>query len=83
MRSRGGREERVEAVLHGAVRDGDREVGLPAARLALEDDRVPLGDEVGREQRANRREAQRRLVGEVEFVDGAQEGKLRLRGRRA
>jgi hypothetical protein len=70
-------EERLEAVLHGAVCDGDGEVRLAAPRLALEDHRVPLGDEVGREQRAEGREAERRLVGEVELLDGSQEGKLR------
>lgn len=43
-------EERLETVLHGAVRDGDGEVSLAATRLALEDDRVALGDEVRREQ---------------------------------
>jgi hypothetical protein len=43
-------EERLETVLHGAVRDGDGEVRLAATRLALEDDRVALGDEVRREQ---------------------------------
>jgi hypothetical protein len=68
-----GREERVEAILHRAVRDRDREVGLAATGLALEDDRAALGDEVGREERADRREAQRRLVAEVELLDRAQE----------
>ncbi len=72
---RRGREERIEAVLHRAVRDGDGEVRLAAARLALEDDRMTFGDEVRGEQRADGREAQARLVGEVELLDGAQEGK--------
>ena len=67
------REERVEAVLHRAVRDGDRQVGLAASRLAVEDRRVPLGDEVGREQRPDRRQPQGRLVREVELVDRPQE----------
>jgi hypothetical protein len=52
-------------------------VRLPAAGLALEDDRAPLGDEVGREQRPDRREAERRRVGEVELVDRAHERELR------
>jgi hypothetical protein len=70
-------EERLEAVLHRAVRDRDGEVRLAAPRLALENHRVPFGHEVRREQRAEGREAERRLVGEFELLDGAQEGKLR------
>ncbi len=71
-------EERVEAVLERAVRDGDREVRLAASGLAREDDRVALGDEVGREERADRGEPQRGLVLEAELLDGAKEGESRV-----
>ncbi len=66
-------EQRVETVLERAVRDGDRAVRLAAPRLAFEDDRATFGDEVRREQRADRRESERRLIREVELVDGAEE----------
>ena len=49
----------------------------PSARLADEDHRAPFGDEIGREQRADRRQSQRRLEAEVEFLDRAEEGKMR------
>jgi hypothetical protein len=70
----GGGEERLEAVLDGAVREGDGEVRLAAARLAGEDQATALGDEVGRERGAEQREPQRRLVREVELLDGLEEG---------
>lgn len=69
-----GGEEGVEAVMQGAVGDGDGEVGLTATGFALEDDGAALGDEVRGEQGADGGEAQRRLVGEVELLDGAEEG---------
>ena len=47
----GGGEEHVEAVLDGA--EGDGEAGLAATGLAEEDDVATLGDEVGREERAD------------------------------
>ena len=45
----GGREERLEAALDRAVRDGDREVGFASSGLAEEDDGASLDDEVGRQ----------------------------------
>lgn len=76
----GGDEEGVEAVLDGPVGDGDGEVGLPAPGLAVEDERPPLGDEVGREVGADEREPHGGLVGEVEVVDGLEEGEARIPG---
>jgi hypothetical protein len=76
----GGDEEGVEAVLDGPVGDGDGEVGLPAAGLAVEDERAPLGDEVGREVGADEGEPDRGLVGEVEVVDGLEEGETGIPG---
>jgi hypothetical protein len=70
-------EERVESVLDGAVRDGDREMRLPAAGLAGEDEAATVGDEVRRERGAEQREAQRRLQAEIEVVDGLEEGEAR------
>ena len=74
---RGRDEARVEPELHRAIRDGDREMGLAASGLAFEDDRVALGDEVRREKRTDRREPQRRLIGEVELLDRTEKGKAR------
>jgi hypothetical protein len=76
----GGDEQRVEAVLDGAVGDRDGEVGLPATGLASEDETPAVGDEVRRERRAEQREAQRRLEREVEVVDGLEEGEARAMG---
>ena len=42
----GGRKEGIEAVLDGAVRDRDCQVGFSAARFAREDDRASLSDKV-------------------------------------
>ena len=47
---RGGDEERVEAVLGRPVGDRYRQVRLPPARLAGEDERASLRDEVGGEK---------------------------------
>jgi hypothetical protein len=69
-----GREERLEAVLDGAVGDRDREVGLPATGLAMKDQRAALADEVGAEIRADERGPQTRLQREVEVVDGLEVG---------
>ena len=49
-------EERVEAVLDRAVADGDGDVGLAAAGLAVKDERAAVGDEVGRQRRAEQRQ---------------------------
>ena len=68
-------EERVETVLDRSIGDGDRDVCLAASGLAVKDQRAPVGDEVGRQRRAEKRELDGALVGEVEIVDGLQEGK--------
>lgn len=71
----GGRHEvRIEAVLDRAVRDRDGEVSLAATGPALKDEGAPLGHEVGREEGADHRHPDGRLVGEVEVVDGLEEG---------
>ena len=46
---RGGGEERIEAVLDRPVRDRDRQVRLPAAGLAVQNQRAAIGHEIGRE----------------------------------
>ena len=74
---RRGGEEGVEAVLDRAVGDGDRQVGLPASRLAREDERSPVGDEVRRERRAQDGRAQRTLIREVKVVDRLEKRKMR------
>jgi hypothetical protein len=73
----GGREERIEAVLKRTIGDRDGKVSLAAARLALEDGRTTLSDEVRRQQRADRGQSKRRLVAEVKLFDGTQEGEMR------
>ncbi|MFO0738199.1 MAG: hypothetical protein U0270_20070 [Labilithrix sp.] len=70
------REERVEAVLDGAVGNGDREVRLSATGLAGEDQPASVGDEVGREERGKEGKTESRLQGEVEVVDRLEEGKV-------
>ena len=76
----GGDEEGVEAVLDRAVADGDGDVGLAAAGLAVKDERAAVGDEVGRQRRAEQRELDGALVGEVEVVDGLEEGEAAAAG---
>jgi hypothetical protein len=71
-----GDEERIEAVLDGAIGNGDRKMCLAAARFAVQDQTTSLGDEVGREGGAQQCEAQRGLESEVKLVDRLQERKL-------
>ena len=73
----GGGEERVEAVLDRAVRDGDRQVRLPAAGFAVQNQRAAVGHEIGREIRAQQRQAQLGLQREVEILDRLEVGKVR------
>jgi hypothetical protein len=74
LRGRG--EVGLEAVLDGPVGEGDRQVRLASPALAGEHEAAAFGHEVGRESRAQQREPQCRLVGEVELVDGLEEGEL-------
>ncbi len=74
----GGRgKERVEAVLDGPVRDRDREVRFPATGFSGKDQALPLGDEVRRERAADERQADRRLKGKIEVVDGLEKREAR------
>jgi len=70
-----GDEERIKAVLDGAVGDRDGEMGLPAARLAHQDEIAHLCHEVWRQGGAEERKSDSRLIGEVEVIDGLEEGK--------
>jgi len=70
----GGDEEGIEAILDGAVGDGDGEVGFASTGLADEEKGAAVGDEVGGEHGADEGEAERGLEGEVEVVDGLEEG---------
>lgn len=78
-----GDEAGIEAMLNRAVGDGHGEVGLPAPGLPAEDQGAALGDEVRRERRAQEREADRGLVGEVEIVDRLEKGKAGALGEAA
>ena len=73
---RSGREEGIEAVLNRAVGDGDRQMRLPAARFARQNERSAFRDEIGTERRAQHLQAQRRLIREIEVVDRFQKGKV-------
>ncbi len=77
---RRGRKEGFEAVLNGPLPDGDRQMGLAAARLAQKDQRPPLGHEVRPEVGAEEGLAEGRLPGEVEFLDGLEEGEAGAAG---
>ena len=72
---RGRDEARVEAILNRSVGNRDREMGLAAARFPTQDDAPPFGHKLGRERRPEQREADGRLVQEVEIVDGLQKRK--------
>src|SRR5262249_7470166 len=77
---RGGGEQRLKAVLNSAVGDGHRQMGLPSAGLAVQDQRPALGDEVDPEIGADQRFPKSGLQREVELVDGLEEGEVRVSG---
>jgi hypothetical protein len=72
----GGRrgEAGLEAVLDGAVGDGDGQVRLAGATGPAGDQAKALGDELGPEDAAEQSQADAGLEGEVELLDGLQEG---------
>jgi hypothetical protein len=74
----GGGEACCEAVLDGAVADGDGQVGLATAGLAEEDQVAPLGDQLRSQVGPQQGEAQAGLEGEVEVLDGLQVGEAGL-----
>ena len=74
----GGDEAGSEAVLDGAVGDGDGEVGLASAGLALEDQAPAFAHEFGTKEGAEVALAQDGLEREVVFLDGLQERKVRV-----
>jgi len=76
----GGGEVGVEAVLIRPMRDGDRQMRLPAARFPGEDRRAALGDKVRREGRVEHGHPQGRLIQEVEVVNGLEKGTVRPAG---
>src|SRR5262249_35604273 len=63
-----------------AVGDGHRQMGLPSAGLAVQDQRPALGDEVDPEIGADQRFPKSGLQREVELVDGLEEGEVRVSG---
>jgi hypothetical protein len=74
---RRGGEQRLEAVLDGAVPDSHRQMGLPSTGLPVPDQRPPLGDEVQFEIGAHHGFPECGLQSEVELVDGLEEGEVR------
>src|SRR5580704_3412689 len=73
---RRGCEQSVEAVLDGAIPDGHRQMGLTAAGLTVKDQRPPLGNEVQPEVRTDQGLPKSGLQGEVELIDGLEEGEV-------
>src|SRR5207245_2950010 len=67
-------EARLEAVLDGAVGDGDRQVGLAGAGRAAEDEPGAVGDEFGPQDAAEERQTDGALEGKVILVDRLEEG---------
>ena len=70
------REACLEPVLDGAIGDRHREVRLARPGRAAGDESGPLHDQFGAEEAAERRQAEAGLKGEVELVDGLQEGEM-------
>src|SRR5437899_9867268 len=70
-------EERVEAVLDGAVGERDRQVRLARTARPAEDERVALRDELRTEGTAEQREADGGLEGEVVLVDRLEKREVR------
>ena len=64
----------VEAVLNGAVCDGDGEVGFSAAGWSRQDQVAAFSDELGAEVGAEPCPTDAGLEGEVELLDGLEEG---------
>src|SRR5690606_32201483 len=69
----GGGEASLEAILDGAVGDGDREPRLTGAGGSGQDEATSFGHELGAEERAEEVELDRGLEGEVEVLDGRDE----------
>ena len=68
----------VEAVLNGAVCDGDGEVGFSAAGWSRQDQVAAFSDELGAEVGAEPCPTDAGLEGEVELLDGLEEGEVGL-----
>ena len=66
----------LEAVLDGAIGDGDGQMGLAGPAGAAEDQRLPLRDELGTEGAAEQGEADTGLQGEVVLVDRLEKGEV-------
>src|SRR5713226_8817460 len=69
-------EERVEAVLDGAVGDRDRQVRLAGTTRPADDEGVALRNELRAEGTAEQRETDGRLEGEVVLVDRLEKRKV-------
>ena len=71
-------EASLEAVLDGSVGDAHRESGLPGSCRSGQDEVPPFGDEFGSEEGSEESEPDGGLEGEVEVLDGAEEGEAGL-----
>ena len=74
-RRRGG-EVGVEAVLDRTVGDRDSQMGFPAPRLAPEDQRSAVRHKIGRQRGSEEIQADRRLIREIEIIDGLRKRKM-------
>src|SRR4029077_17616455 len=70
----------LEAILDGAIADGDSQGSLPATGLATENQRAALADKIRPEVGTEQGQTQCRLQTEVELVNGLEEGKVGLAG---
>src|SRR5215469_5097342 len=73
---RGGGAERVEAILDGTIADGDGQVRFSSARLAVQNQRAPLSNEVWSQVGTEQGLTECGLQTEVELVNGLEEGKV-------
>src|SRR2546428_12964591 len=73
---RRGHTHRIETVLNRAVRDGHREVRFPTPGFSAKDQAAALSHEIGRECRAEERQTDGRLHGEIEIIDRLEEGEV-------
>ena len=70
----------LEAILDGAIADGDGQMSFAAAGLAVENQRAALGDEIRSQVGTEQRLTQGRLQTKVELINGLEEGKVSLAG---
>jgi hypothetical protein len=69
--------QRIEAVLDGAVGNGHRQMRFATTRFSAKDHAAPLRDEIRGQRRAQERQTDRGLHGEIEIIDRLEKGEVR------